>query len=71
VKYYKNGTHLETPACNGIFTTCRAKHVTLDAAPGFGISLDGEIVEGTHFEIDVLPSAIRLAVPVNVPEQKK
>lgn len=63
VKYYKNGTHLETPECNGIFTACRAKHVMLDAAPGFGISLDGEIVEGTHFEIEVLPAAIRLAVP--------
>lgn len=71
IKYYKAGTHLEEPACEGIFTTARARRVELLADPGFALTLDGEIVEGTRFDIEVLPAAIRFAVPVTKTEGTK
>lgn len=64
VKSYAQGKHLDDPRFADIFTYRQAKKVTLDATPGFAITLDGEIVDGTHFDIEILPGGISFAVPV-------
>jgi len=63
VSSYAKGKHLDDPRFKDIFTYRQAKRVTLDAEKGFAITLDGEIIEGTHFDIEILPGGIRFAVP--------
>ena len=71
VKSYAKGKHLDDPRFAGIFTYRQAKKVTLDAEKGFAITLDGEIVYGEHFDIEILPSGISFAVPGQVNEAKE
>ena len=63
---YKAGRHLDDPRLASIFTFRRAKKVVIETPQKMSISLDGEIIQDTHFEIEVLPSAIRFAVPGEV-----
>lgn len=68
---YQNGKHLTDPRFRDIMQYRRGKHITVDAGPGFYVSLDGEIVEGTHFDVEVVPGGVRFAaagsrVPVTV-----
>lgn len=60
---YQRGEHLTDPKFKDIMVYRQAKRVTLDAPDGFAVSVDGEIIEGTHFDIEVVPHAIRFAVP--------
>ena len=71
VKSYAKGKHLDDPRFAGIFTYRQAKKVTLDAEKGFAITLDGEIVYGEHFDIEILPSGISFAVPGQVSGAKE
>lgn len=69
VGVYSQGKHLDDPRFSKLFTYRRAKQITVEAEKGFALSLDGEIVEGTHFNIEVMPAAIRFAVPKAKEEQ--
>ena len=60
---YVKGTHLDNEKYKDIFTYCRARKVEVEAPEGFALSRDGEIVYGTHFIIEVIPAALKLAVP--------
>ena len=60
---YAKGKHLDDRRFAGIFTYRRAKHIKVESPKNIAVCLDGEIVEGNQFTIDVLPSAIRFAVP--------
>lgn len=60
---YTNGEHLDNEQFQDIVTYRRGKSVEVEAAPGFAYSLDGEIIYSDHFKIDVVPAALRLAVP--------
>jgi diacylglycerol kinase (ATP) len=37
--------------------------VEVEAPDGFAYSLDGEIIYENHFTVEMVPGAIRLAVP--------
>ena len=63
IKYYTNGTHLDNPKFDKYLVYRRAKKVEIEAPEGFIYSLDGELIENPKFTVEVVPSAIRFAVP--------
>ncbi len=60
---YKDGRHLDDPRFSDMLVYRRCRKVEVFARPGFGVSLDGEIYETTRFTAEVMPGAIRFAVP--------
>lgn len=62
---YKEGTHLDNPAFKKFMVYRRAKSVTVSAPDNFVYSLDGELVTGGEFTVEVLPRALRFVVPKN------
>lgn len=60
---YKKGTHLEDQRFEQYIEYRRAQRVTVEAPDGFVYSMDGELYANGKFEIEVVPSAIRFAVP--------
>lgn len=63
LKPYTNGNHLDDPRFEKIISYRRGKTVEIDAPEGFAFSLDGEVVEKSHFTVEILPGAVRFAVP--------
>ena len=63
VKYYEEGTHLDSDKFADIITYRRAKKLTLSSKEkDFAFSLDGEIVYDNNIEIEVLPGALNMVV---------
>lgn len=60
---YKNGTHLDDPRFEKYIVYRRASRVTVEAPDDFVYAMDGELYTDGRFEIEVVPSAIRFAVP--------
>ena len=65
VKIYSQGLHLEDPKFEKYITYKRAKTVEIEAPEGFVYSFDGELISTPKFTVEVVPSAIRFAVPKN------
>ena len=63
VKYYAEGSHLTDPRFKRFLHYKQCTHVEIIAGEGFCISLDGEVVSAPKARIDVIPKAIRIAVP--------
>lgn len=60
---YKKGHHLDNPKFKNYILYAQGKTIDVDAMEGFSISLDGEIVETSHFRIETLEKQLRFAVP--------
>ena len=61
---YSAGKHLdEDSGFSDVITYLRGKRVEIDADDKFAVSVDGEIVTSPHFEIEILPGALRFGVP--------
>ncbi len=60
---YTNGEHLDRDDLKDIVVYRRCKKVEVNAPEGFAFSLDGEIVYTPHFTVEIVPAALRLAVP--------
>ncbi len=60
---YKEGSHLEDPRFAPMVHYGRGRVIEVEGKPGFMVSLDGEIVEGTSFRVEVIPGGLRFAVP--------
>lgn len=60
---YTNGQHLDDPKFKSVIVYRRGTVVEVEAPEGFAASLDGEIVEGTYFKLEMCPGALRFAVP--------
>lgn len=65
IKYYVAGTHIDNPKFKDIVVYRQAKKVTIEGPKGFCVSIDGEIYESQHIEIENLERVIRFAVPGN------
>ena len=63
VKYYTNGMHLENQKFEKYLEYRRGTKIEVEAPEGFLYSLDGELIKETHFTIEVVPQAIKFAVP--------
>ncbi len=60
---YKNGTHLDDPKFQPYLEYRRGKHITVEAPEGFVYAFDGELIPQEKFTVEVVPRAIRFAVP--------
>ena len=60
---YTKGNHLDNPKFQKYISYCRGKNIRIEAPEGFIYSLDGELVSQNNFEVEVMPRAIRFAVP--------
>lgn len=60
---YTKGEHLDSPDFADIITYRRGKTAVVDAQEGFAYFLDGEIIYSSHFTIEMVEGALRLAVP--------
>ncbi len=58
---YKAGTHLDDPRFDPMVRYRRGKLIEVSGKPGFIVSLDGEIAEGTSFRVEVIPGGLRFA----------
>ncbi len=66
---YEKGKHLDDPNFSDVVVYRRGKKITLDAPDGFAMTADGEIIEGTHFDLEVVPGAICFVTP-NLSQKK-
>lgn len=60
---YKIGAHLDNPAFANFMVYRRGKEVKISAPENFVYSLDGELVTGGEFTVEVLPRALKFVVP--------
>ena len=60
---YEKGKHLESPAFRDIMVYRRCKKLEIKTEKNFSITLDGELIEGQDFTCEIIPSAIKFAVP--------
>ncbi|MBQ9079773.1 MAG: diacylglycerol kinase family lipid kinase [Clostridia bacterium] len=60
---YTAGQHLDDPRFAHQVVYRRGKLIHVSAPEGFAMSVDGEIVDGTEFDIEIKPAAVRFVVP--------
>ena len=60
---YREGKHLDDPRFAKYITYRRASRVEVRADAPFPVELDGEIIRPSHFVCEVVPGALRFAVP--------
>ena len=64
MKHYKKGDYLDLPALAPYLTYKRCKRVEIiGGQKNFMISLDGEVITGDRFEVNVIKEALRFIVP--------
>lgn len=62
-KAYHDGKHLDNPKLMKKLYYRRAKHIEIVAPKDIDICVDGEIIRGSHFDVEVMPKAINLVLP--------
>ncbi len=60
---YKRGEHLEHPHFKKKIVYRQVKHVDVISKEMVELCIDGEMLPGTKFSIDILPKAIKLVLP--------
>ena len=61
---YSKGEHLDNPKFESFIHYARGKRVEVIAEDkDFGYAMDGEMVPSRHFTLEVLPGALRFAIP--------
>lgn len=60
---YRKGKHLDDKRFVKKVIYCQTPHVTVKSEKIISLCLDGEMLPGTSFDIDVIPSAIQLRLP--------
>lgn len=63
MKVYEVGKHLDDPKAAKRFSYRRAKEVRIVCKKRSAICVDGEMVHGTDFTVEVVPGAIRMLAP--------
>lgn len=63
VKYYTKGEHLDNPKFDKYLEYRRGKKIEVTAPDGFIYAFDGELITNNNFTVEVMPGALRFAVP--------
>lgn len=63
VKKYTDGKHLKDESFKKFISYTRAEKVKLYSDSPFAISVDGEIISGKEFSLEILPKALKFAIP--------
>ncbi len=64
---YKNGTHLDEKRFEKITHYTRAAELEIEVPKGFGIALDGELIDQNRVTVRNLKGALRFVVPQGAP----
>ncbi len=62
---YTKGEHLDNPKLMKKFVYRRAKEIEIIGKKNIDICVDGEIVNGQNFKVEVMPKALKFVVPNN------
>ena len=62
---YSKGAHLDDPRFEKYLEYRRGRKILIEAPEGFVFSFDGELIGQNEFTVEVVPSAIRFAVPAS------
>ncbi len=65
IKDYTKGAHLDNPKFEKYVEYRRGRTVHIEAPEDFVYSFDGELIPDPDFTVEVIPSAIRFAVPAS------
>lgn len=69
---YTRGEHLVSKRFKNILIYRQVKHIEIDARGElFNVSLDGEVTPTTKLEIDIIPKAINIRLPLERPSTEK
>ena len=60
---YKQGRHFESPLFEGLYRYRQARRVGITCEQETALCLDGEMMRGRDFELEVLPRAVRFILP--------
>ena len=60
---YKDGKHLENKKFAKLVRYTRAKKVKFSSPEPFPLSVDGEIINDKEFLVEIIPKAIKFAIP--------
>lgn len=63
IPLYAKGQHLDSPKTAGIITYRRARHIDIHCNDTNRLCIDGEIIYGKDFSIDIIPNTINLIIP--------
>jgi len=62
---YRDGSHLDDPRFRGTILYRRGRTIEIQGGPNFIVSLDGEIVKGSSFCVEVIHRGLMFAVPTD------
>jgi len=65
IPIYTKGEHLEHKFYKKKIAYCRAKHIEIKSSSIIEVCLDGELLPGTNFTVDIVPSSVNLILPKN------
>ncbi|MBQ1955739.1 MAG: hypothetical protein II350_08390, partial [Clostridia bacterium] len=71
VKKYAAGEHLDEEKFKKFITYRRCKKVKIVAPTGFKFSMDGEVISVGSCTVEILPQALRFALPEGAEERGK
>ncbi len=60
---YKKGTHLDNPRSSRYFIYRRARQIDIHSHKPTELCLDGEMLPGQDFHVEIIPGAISLIIP--------
>ncbi len=60
---YAKGLHLDNPYCMRVIKYRQVRHVEIHSENDTELCLDGEMLPGRNFTVDIIPNAINLIVP--------
>lgn len=63
IKYYKNGELLDREELRGIVSYRRGRSVVIDPLRNSYIATDGELLDGSRFEVECMPKAFNFVIP--------
>lgn len=64
---YKKGTHLDNPQTSRYFIYRRARQIDIHGHKPTTLVLDGELLSGQDFHVEIIPHAISLIIPASYP----
>ena len=62
-KPYTNGEHLDNEKYRKTLEYRQVKKVEIDAPKDIDVCIDGEMIVGSHFDVEIIPQAIKLVIP--------
>lgn len=63
IGHYEHGEHLDRPDLKDVIQYCRGQRVTIESDHPFHIAIDGELLSGTHFEVENMHQKVLFAIP--------